>query len=91
MRTIHTKTPADDVDRALASAQRAASKLVELLGHEDVEVLKKASMALPALERLAVDRLVAALPRAKNPRHRAAIIVLLNGLGAQSPSAVGMA
>jgi hypothetical protein len=73
MRT-RTEQTLDRADRALAAVRRGVGELVELLGDEDQAVIEKAALALGEVGPYCVGPLAAALPRARSPRHRAAII-----------------
>jgi hypothetical protein len=73
-----TKTEIDGksvVDRAALAVRRSIGRLVQLLGDDDLAVVYDAALALEALgARAVVGPLAAALPRATNLRHRAAIV-----------------
>jgi HEAT repeat protein len=70
--------PAQVVDRAAVAVRRAIDRLVRLLGDDDLAVVHGAALALDELgARAVVGPLAAALPRARAPRHRAAIIGVL--------------
>jgi hypothetical protein len=69
------REPAQVVDRAALAVRRAIGRLVQLLGDDDLAVVYGAALALDELgARAVVGPLAAALPRARAPRHRAAII-----------------
>jgi HEAT repeat protein len=91
MSTSQRKQPVDEVERARNALRRAMNRLVALLGDEDRDVVERATTELLALGIRAVDPLVHALPRAKQPWHRIRIIGLLHHLGAQAPQKVGAA
>ena len=84
MATKGTKTPPDEVDKAVAAARKAVGRLAKLLGDEDPTVLLKAASALAEIGPFAVGPLAAALPRASSPRHRLAIMGALLSFGDQA-------
>lgn len=70
----------DDVDRAVADAQRAVDTLVRLLTHADHNLALKAALTVGEVGSLPVRPLIAAFSRAKSSHHRLAMLVLLREL-----------
>ena len=67
----------DDVDRAVAEAQRAVDKLVRLMVNPDHSVALKAALVIGQVGHLASTPLIKALPRTPSPHHRIAMVALL--------------
>ena len=82
---------ADEVDRAVAAARRAVGRLAGLLGDEDPDVLRKAAAALAEIGPFAIGPLSSALRRAKEPRHRLAIMGMLMSFARQARGPVSAA
>jgi len=81
--------PHPEVDRAARAVRRAIGRLVQLLGDEDLAVVQWAGLALADLGAVAVvGPLADALPRARGPRHRGAIITVLLAFHPQEEAAI---
>lgn len=81
--------PTDEVDRAVAAVRRAIGRLIQLLDHEDDDVVLATGIALDTLGgRAVVGPLSAALSRAGSIRHRALIVQVLKSLGPEVKPAV---
>ena len=78
----------DQVDRAVATIRRGIGQLVGLLGDEDWTTIEKVATALAEIGPFCVGPLASALPRARTPRHRAAIIGVLLTFGSRARAPV---
>jgi HEAT repeat protein len=74
----YSRGPArDDVDRAVAEAQRAVDKLVRLMVNPDHALALKAAFAIGRVGYLASNPLLKEIPRTPSPYHRKAMVGLL--------------
>ncbi len=79
------KVPKSEVQKAMQGVNRAISRLVALLGHEDVKVIPEAALALYNLGPAAAGPLAAALQRHLPLMHRGLILLTLSHLGSMAP------
>jgi hypothetical protein len=86
-----TKQTLNQTDQADASLGVSVDELVWLLGDEDMAVVDEAALALAEVGPSCVGPLAAALPRARSPRHRAAIVGALMTFAPRALVPVGRA
>jgi hypothetical protein len=72
------RPPRDEVDMAVDALRRSIGRMITLLGHEDLDIAQRAYRPLVELgASTVVGPLSSALPRARSPRHRGFIVMLL--------------
>jgi hypothetical protein len=71
----------DDVDRAIATAQRGVAALVRLIAHPDQSLGLKAALTVGNVRELPVRPLTAALGQAAPPHQHAVMLALLREIG----------
>ena len=85
---MNTRTSRDEATKACAAADRAIDRLIKLLVTDDEELREYTILALFQFGDATVTRLVAMLPRAKDPKLRCRIVNLLGALGVNGGTSV---
>ena len=71
----------DEVDRAVRGLRSAIGRLARLIVHGDPRVVVKAARALRRVGLYAGGPVASTLSRSPDPRHRLAMLVMLNDIG----------